>query len=75
MIDQNDVYLDTHILVWLYQSQTQRLSHNVIATLENYQNRLLISPMVLLDLGFLHEIERINANAEQVFNTLCDVLD
>lgn len=75
MTYQNDIYLDTHILVWLYQSQTQRLSHAVIETLENPQNRLLISPMVLLELGFLHEIGRLNANAEQVFNTLCDVLD
>lgn len=75
MIDQNDVYLDTHILVWLYQSQTQRLSHTVIAALENRQNRLLISPMVWLELGFLHEIGRLNANAEQVFNALSDILD
>ena len=53
------VYLDTHVLVWLYQDGVSRLtptgSHAIDAA-----ERLLISPIVELELAYLHEIGRIN---------------
>lgn len=74
-IPQTDVYLDTHVIVWLYQSNLKRLSRKAIETLENMENRLLFSPMVKLELQYLHEIRRIENSPNQVLSALTDVLD
>lgn len=75
MTYQNNIYLDTHILVWLYQAKTSQLSKKVIDILENMDNCFLISPMVILELEFLFEIGRINADAKQIFNHINQVVD
>lgn len=75
MTYQNNIYLDTHILVWLYQAKTSQLSKKVIDILENTDNQFVVSPMVILELEFLFEIGRINANAEQIFNHIHQILD
>ncbi|MFB2539276.1 MULTISPECIES: type II toxin-antitoxin system VapC family toxin [unclassified Acinetobacter] len=72
---QNDVYLDTHVLVWLSQTSTHHLSKTVIEFLEDGHNRLLISPMVVLELEFLHEIGRINHSADEILAMISDVLE
>lgn len=53
------VYLDTHVAVWLYSGQTERLSKRA-ANLIN-RERVGVSPVVLLELQYLREIGRINA--------------
>ncbi len=53
------VYLDTHVAVWLYSGQTERLSKRA-ANLIN-RERVGISPVVLLELQYLREIGRITA--------------
>jgi PIN domain nuclease of toxin-antitoxin system len=67
--DPSPLYLDTHVLVWLYQDGARRLTptggHAIDAA-----ERLLISPIVELELAYLNEIGRINCNAA----TLLDVL-
>ena len=51
------VYLDTHVAIWLYSGQTERLSKRA-ANLIN-RERVGISPVVLLELQYLREIGRI----------------
>lgn len=50
-------YLDTHVVAWLYAGNTSAFPagvRNLIAT-----STLLISPMVGLELAYLHEIGRV----------------
>lgn len=56
------LYLDTHILVWLYQDGVTRLTPLAVQGIES-ADQLLISPMVELELTYLHEIFRINCPA------------
>jgi PIN domain nuclease of toxin-antitoxin system len=52
------VYLDTHVLVWLFSGDMDNFSPKAIDLIENRE--LLVSPMVLLELEYLHEIGRLN---------------
>lgn len=62
------VYLDTHAVVWLFEGRVEKLSEPVRAAIE--RDRLLISPMVELELAFLHEIGRIKDPAERFLQAL-----
>ena len=53
------VYLDTHITLWLYSGQTERLSKRATNLLNREQ--VGVSPVVLLELQYLREIARITA--------------
>lgn len=57
-------YLDTHITLWLYSGQTERISKRA-ANLIN-RERIGVSPIVLLELQYLHEIGRITATPRSV---------
>jgi PIN domain nuclease of toxin-antitoxin system len=63
------LYLDTHILVWLYQDGATRLTPKGIHAIETAE-QLLISPMVELELSYLHEISRINCTSSVVLDCL-----
>lgn len=63
------LYLDTHILVWLYQDGAARLTPQGVHAIETAE-QLLISPMVELELSYLHEIARINCPALNILDTL-----
>lgn len=58
------IYLDTHVVVWLYAGLVDRFSGD-IQTLLNEQD-LLISPIVRLELQYLYEIKRVSVEAERV---------
>lgn len=58
------IHLDTHVLVWLLTDQRTRLPAGVRQLLESQQ--LVISPMVELELTYLHEIGRITRPADEV---------
>lgn len=58
------LYLDTHVAVWLHSGLTSMLSPRARQRLQTA--RLLISPMVELELEFLHETGRVGAPAEEV---------
>ncbi|VGO18283.1 Ribonuclease VapC22 [Pontiella sulfatireligans] len=62
------IYLDTHVVVWLYAGEFDRFPASASEFIE--QNNLLISPAVLLELQFLKEIKRITADPMLVFQTL-----
>lgn len=63
------LYLDTHILVWLYQDGAARLTPLGVRAIEGAE-QLLISPMVELELTYLNEISRINCPAITILDSL-----
>lgn len=62
------MYLDTHVVVWLYAGELDRFPASASGHIE--ENDLIISPAVLLELQFLKEIKRITADPMLVLQTL-----
>ena len=62
------VYLDTHVVIWLYDALTDRLSKLAAEAVEN--NDLVISWMVELELQFLHEIGRLRVKPAEIIRHL-----
>jgi len=62
------IYLDTHVVVWLYAGLTEKLSPEGAELIE--ANPLFISPMVQLELQYLKEINRISAESALIVETL-----
>ncbi len=62
------VYLDTHVVVYLYQGTVDRLSPAARRAIEDHE--LLVSPAVVLELEYLHEIGRLAPNASRVAGAL-----
>ncbi|MBC8509787.1 MAG: PIN domain-containing protein [Chloroflexi bacterium] len=58
------IYLDSHIVVWLYAGLVDKFSQPV-KTLMN-ENEVFISPIVRLELQYLYEIQRIKDNANVI---------
>lgn len=58
-------YLDTHVVVWLANGSLERITKPARNAME--QSDLLISPMVMLELEYLHERNRITLPARDVF--------
>lgn len=57
-------YLDTHVVVWLAQGDLTRISQNARRIIE--ASDLLISPMVLIESEYLHELNRIKLSSRDV---------
>ncbi len=51
------IYLDTHVVVWLYSGDSTLFSPKAKNLIE--ENELIISPIVFLELQYLHEIGRL----------------
>ncbi|GAX59920.1 hypothetical protein SCALIN_C05_0005 [Candidatus Scalindua japonica] len=62
------IYLDTHIVVWLYSGDIGRLSNLSIALINEHD--LFVSPIVILELQYLYEIKRITKKASDVIADL-----
>lgn len=62
------LYLDTHVVVWLYERDEERLSGRPRELIEEHE--LLISPIVLLELEYLYETRRITLPGRAVFEDL-----
>ncbi len=62
------VYLDTHVVVWLYDALTDRLSRVAAETIE--ENDLIVSRIVELELQFLHEIGRLRVKPAEIIKHL-----
>lgn len=58
------IYLDTHVAVWLYAGEHERLSARARALINAHD--LFVSPMVLLEIQYLFEIDRIAQKAQSV---------
>ena len=63
------IYLDTHVVLWLYLRKGEGLSESARWLIE-YEPEILISPMVLLELDYLHEIGRTTLGSGPVFEYL-----
>ena len=63
------IYLDTHVVVWLYADKGGKLGGHARQVIEGTAS-LLISPMVLLEMDYLHEIRRISSPSGPVFDYL-----
>ena len=64
------IYLDTHIVVWLYAGLLEKFSQSVKTILN--ENEIRISPIVRLELQYLYEIERVNVSANVIVADLSD---
>lgn len=62
------IYLDTHVVVWLYAGLIQQFSKKALELIE--ANQLIISPMVQLELQYLHEIGRIKTASALMIESL-----
>ncbi len=62
------VYLDTHVVVWLYDALVDRLSKAAAEAIED--NDLVISWMVELELQFLYEIGRLRVKPAEIVRHL-----
>lgn len=60
--------LDTHVVVWLYAGALDRLSDTARAVLET--TGAVISPLVELELTYLHEIGRLSVPGAVVVDDL-----
>ena len=58
------IYLDTHIVVWLFTGLVENLSINAGHLIN--ENSLFISPVVRLELQYLFEIHRITDTADKI---------
>ena len=62
------IYLDTHVVVWLYTKDAVRLSHRALSLVEEHDLR--ISPAVLLELEYLYETKRITETGRVILEYL-----
>ena len=62
------IHLDTHVIAWLYAGQIPRLSARARAAIE--RDAIAISPMVELELEYLHEIGRLTVPSAVIVEDL-----
>jgi len=62
------IRLDTHVVVWIYTGETEQLSAGAITALE--ENQPVVSPMVQLELTYLHEIDRLRVGGADIIADL-----
>ncbi len=60
--------LDTHIVIWLYTNNIDKISIKAQEHIEN--DNLLISPIVLLELQYLFEVGKILISSNNIFEDL-----
>lgn len=64
------IYLDTHVVVWLYAGQVERLSEQARELIN--ENQLCLSAVVRLELQYLYEIQRVTVEANEILLDLSD---
>ena len=64
------IYLDTHVVVWLYAGMIDELSVKVRNLINDHD--ILVSPIVQLELQYLFEIQRITAKPNEIVSDLSD---
>ena len=67
------IYLDTHVVVWLFSGETNKLSNKAIELIE--ESELLVSAMVVLELELLYEIGRLNYKHDEILSSLEESID
>jgi len=64
------IYLDTHIVVWLYAGKVEKLSEPAKELINDHE--VFISSVVRLELQYLFEIQRITDEANEIVFDLSD---
>ena len=64
------IYLDTHVVVWLYAGKIEKLSEQARELINGHE--VFISPVVRLELQYLFEIQRITDEANEIVFDLSD---
>jgi len=64
------IRLDTHVVVWLYTGEVAKLSRRAVELVEAHVP--VISPMVQLELTYLHEIGRLSISGAEVVGDLSE---
>ena len=62
------IRLDTHVVVWLYTGEVEKLSPAAVKAIED--ELPAISPLVGLELTYLHEIGRLTVTAAEILDDL-----
>jgi PIN domain nuclease of toxin-antitoxin system len=62
------IYLDTHVVAWLYAGRVDLLSKRARALID--AEELRISPAVILELQYLREIKRVSVGANVMVHSL-----
>lgn len=62
------IYLDTHVLIWLYSGPKSKLSDAVRSIIN--ESDPLISPMVMLELGYMRDIGRFDGSPDDILSDL-----
>ena len=70
---QSLVYLDTHIVVWLYAGLLDRFTPKAKAGIDD--NNVVISQFVRLELQYLYEIGRIKVEPDKIIGALASEID
>ena len=65
------IHLDTHVVVWLWTADRKRL-RPLRTAIE--QHDLVYSPMVELELEYLHEVGRLKPVATTILHSLADTI-
>ncbi|TVR61460.1 MAG: PIN domain-containing protein [Spirochaetaceae bacterium] len=64
------LHLDTHVVVWLYSGTRKRFPQRAAAALDHA--RLVYTPIVGLELTYLHEVGRVSVAAAEILGYLRD---
>ena len=64
------IYLDTHVVVWLYAGEIKRLTKQARDLINGHE--VIISPVVRLELQYLFEIQCIRDEANEIVLDLSD---
>jgi len=64
------IYLDTHVVVWLYAGKIKKLSEQAKELINDHE--VIISPVVRLELQYLFEIQRVTGEANEIVFDLSD---
>jgi PIN domain nuclease of toxin-antitoxin system len=70
---QSLVYLDTHIVAWLYAGLLDKFTPNAKACIDD--NNIVISQFVRLELQYLYEIGRIKIKPDKIIGNLAREID
>jgi PIN domain nuclease of toxin-antitoxin system len=62
------IFLDTHVLVWLYAGSPEPFSERAKRELQN--GDLVLSPMILLELQYLYEAKKITEKGDTILAAL-----
>ncbi len=66
-------YLDTHVVVWLAEGKLEKLSKTALDAVNHFDLR--VSPLVLFELQYLFEIERLMRPPAAILRQLESQLD